>query len=317
MLAYSGRGRLTNKPIELDALVRETTQLLGLSMSKTTQLQLLLGAEGIFVQGDPVQLQQVIMNLVLNASEACEDKAGLIKVTTGRESPNRSSEPRVDRVLDILDGEFLFLEVADNGAGMTPQTQARMFDPFFTTKFTGRGLGLSAVLGIIRGHAGGVGVESELGRGTTFRVLLPIVNAEQALLASATPSTPAPALHTTGTILVVDDEELVRKVAVSVLESLGLKVVTAGNGREGVERVLASNPPFAAVLMDLTMPVLDGVSAIDELRRAQNPVPVILMSGYSEQDAGARFADKGVAGFLQKPFTPQMVSQQLALVLRR
>jgi CheY-like chemotaxis protein len=313
MLAYSGRGRFTVRRLELDELVRETTQLLSMSISKNTRLELNLNAAGRLVQGDPGQLQQVIMNLVLNASEACEGKPGTIAISTGVESVKRTEQPDVEQVLDILEGQFVFLEVKDNGAGMTAQTQTRMFDPFFTTKFTGRGLGLSAVLGIVRGHSGGVGVESELGNGTKFRVLLPIASGQPEPAAVAVPP---PMLHGTGTVLVVDDEEVVRNVAARILESLGFSVVTAADGRDGVDRVLSAEQPFVAILMDLTMPQLDGVAAFEELQRAEQGAPVILMSGYSEQDAVERFAGKGLAGFLQKPFTPEMMSVQLRLVLR-
>ncbi len=313
MLAYSGRGRFTTKQLDLDQLVRETTELLSLSLSKNARLDLVLGAKGSVVEGDPSQLQQVIMNLVLNASEACEGRQGVISIATGVESVKRTEQPRADQVLDILEGQFVFLEVTDNGAGMTPQTQARMFDPFFTTKFTGRGLGLSAVLGIVRGHSGGVGVESELGRGTKFRVLLPISSGETKPEAVARRT---PVVHGSGAVLVVDDEEVVRTVACRILESFGFSVVTASDGREGVDLVIGARQPFVAVLMDLTMPNLDGVAAFEELRTLKPQVPVILMSGYSEQDAVARFAGRGLAGFLQKPFTFQMVSEQLALALK-
>jgi PAS domain S-box-containing protein len=312
MLAYSGKGRFTNKRLDLDLLVRETTELLKLSLAKNARLELVLEAKGSKVEGDPSQLQQVIMNLVLNASEACEGQQGVIRIATGLESLKRTEQPRPDQVLDILDGQFVFLEVTDNGAGMTPQTQARMFDPFFTTKFTGRGLGLSAVLGIVRGHSGGVGVESELGRGTKFRVLLPVATGEiqPEVVAKRTP-----VVRGSGTVLVVDDEEVVRTVARRILESFGFSVVIARDGREGVDLVLGAQQPFVAVLMDLTMPTLDGVAAFEEVRRSQQQVPIILMSGYSEQDVVARFAGKGLAGFLQKPFTLEMVSEQLALAL--
>jgi CheY-like chemotaxis protein len=235
-----------------------------------------------------------------------------VSITTGLESVRPNETPGQDRVLDLLEGQFVFLEVKDNGAGMTPQTQARMFDPFFTTKFTGRGLGLSAVLGIVRGHAGGVGVESELGKGTKFRVLLPLASGEPEPVPAAGPQ---PDLHRTGTVLVVDDEEMVRAVAARMLKSLGFSVVVARDGREAVDLVAGAKEPFAAVLMDLTMPNMDGVAAFEELRRLHHQVPVILMSGYGEQDAVQRFAGKGLAGFIQKPFTPEMLGAQLALVL--
>ena len=312
MLAYSGRGRVKVGRIDLDELVRETTELLTLSTSKSTRVELVLQAKGAAIEGDPSQLQQVIMNLVLNASEACEGKQGLVTITTGFESVKRTEPPPAHLGLDILDGHFAFLEVKDNGAGMTPQTQARMFDPFFTTKFTGRGLGLSAVLGIVRGHSGGVGVESEVGRGTKFRVLLPVATGEPE--AARAPSAAA-TLTGGGTVLVVDDEEVVRTVARRILESHGFSVVTVDDGQAGVEAVRAAPQRFVAVLMDLTMPKLDGIGALQRLRQFDPNVPVILVSGYDEQDVVARLSGTGVAGFLHKPFTAEMLSGALALAL--
>jgi PAS domain S-box-containing protein len=312
MLAYSGRGRLMVRRLDLDELVRETTELLKLSTSKSTRLELVLQAKDATVVGDPSQLQQVIMNLVLNASEACEGKQGLVRITTGFQSVRPNEKPPVHLGLEVQGGQFVFLEVMDDGAGMTPETQARMFDPFFTTKFTGRGLGLSAVLGIVRGHSGGLVVESVIGRGTKFRVLLPVATGE----AEAPPAPrAAPALTGAGRVLVVDDEESVRKVAARILESRGFSVVTADDGQAGVELVRRAQQPFVAVLMDLTMPKLDGVAALQELRRLAPKVPVILMSGYDEQDAVARSAGSGLAGFLQKPFTAQTLSNALSLAL--
>jgi PAS domain S-box-containing protein len=313
MLAYSGRSLLSVRRLNLDELVRETTKLLGPSLAKNTELELDLRANGVAVQGDASQLQQVIMNLVLNASEACAGQAGKVTIKTGVESKVRNGRASAHMELDIFEGEFVFLEVLDNGAGMSAQTQTRIFDPFFTTKFTGRGLGLSAVLGIVRGHSGGVGVESELGRGTKFRVLLPIARGEAEPL--TTPK-PPPGLRGSGTVLVVDDEEVVRTVARRILESLGFAVVMAADGEQAVELVRASKQPFAAVLMDLTMPKLDGVSALQQLRQLGLLVPVLLMSGYTEQDAVARFSGQGLAGFLQKPFTAEMLSAKLGVALQ-
>jgi two-component system cell cycle sensor histidine kinase/response regulator CckA len=313
MLAYSGRGRLSVRRLELDQLVRETTKLLAMSLSKNTRLDLDLRAGGVAIHGDAGQLQQVIMNLVLNASEACEGRQGLVQIKTGVESVKGTGQPLASMPLDIFDGEFVFLEVIDDGAGMSPQTQARMFDPFFTTKFTGRGLGLSAVLGIVRGHSGGVGVESEPDRGTKFRVLLPIAKGEPEPL--ATPKPPAE-LHGAGTVLVVDDEDVVRVVTRRILESLGFTVVLAADGQEAIELIQAAAQPFVAVLMDLTMPRLDGVAAFRQLQALGVTTPVLLMSGYTEQDAVARFSGKGLAGFLQKPFTAEMLSSKLGVALQ-
>jgi PAS domain S-box-containing protein len=314
MLAYSGKGRFSVRRLELDELVRETTQLLELSIAKKTSLALTLRAPRATVEADATQLQQVVMNLVLNASEACEDHEGVVEVTTGVAAVTHEELRDAFLAPDLPGGNYVFVQVSDNGSGMSPDTLARIFDPFFTTKFTGRGLGLSAVLGIVRGHSGAIRVESALGRGTTFRVLLPENVGE---VRGAESSRRPPDARGTGRILVVDDEEIVRAVTARVLSMLGYAVVTAADGREAVDVLKASREPIDAVLMDLTMPKLDGVAAFEELRSLQPDLPVILMSGYNEQDAVARFAASGLAGFLQKPFSAEMLSAKIARALRK
>jgi PAS domain S-box-containing protein len=314
MLAYSGKGRFSVRRLKLDELVRESTQLLKLSISKSTSLELALSAPHATVEADATQLQQVVMNLVLNASEACADHHGLVRVTTGVAAV--SHEELRDAFLepDLPGGNYVFVEVADNGSGMSTETLARIFDPFFTTKFTGRGLGLSAVLGIVRGHSGAIRVDSAPGRGTKFRVLLP-ENAGE--VRSVESSRRPPEAAGSGRVLVVDDEEIVRTVTARVLTALGYTVITAADGREAVDTLRASREPVDAVLMDLTMPKLDGVAALEELRRLRSDLPVILMSGYNEQDAVARFAAAGLAGFLQKPFSAETLGAKVGKALRK
>jgi two-component system, cell cycle sensor histidine kinase and response regulator CckA len=314
MLAYSGRGRFAVRRLELDALVRETTQLLKLSISKSTSLELALSAPNATVEADATQLQQVIMNLVLNASEACEDHPGHVRVTTGVTTVTGEELREAFLEPDLPGGNYVFVEVADDGGGMSPETLPRIFDPFFTTKFTGRGLGLSAVLGIVRGHAGAIRVESTPGRGTKFRVLLPENVGE---VRSVESSRRPPEARGSGRLLVVDDEEIVRTVTARILTALGYTVVTAADGREAIDAIQTSTEPIDGVLMDLTMPNLDGVAALEELRRLECDVPVILMSGYNEQDAVARFAGGELAGFLQKPFSAEALGAKVGRALRK
>lgn len=313
MLAYSGRGRFAIQRLDLDDLVRATTQLIKLSLAKSTTLKLELGTRGSVVEADATQLQQVVMNLVLNASEACEAQAGVVTLTTGEATLTQEELQDAFSAGERRPGRYVFLEVHDTGSGMSAETQAKIFDPFFSTKFTGRGLGLSAVLGIVRGHSGAIRVHSEPGVGTRFRVLFPAADGQPQ---PTVPASRAPAFESAGRVLVVDDEEVVVQVASRILSTLGFSVVTASNGREAIDVFRAASEPFAVVLMDLTMPVLDGFAAFAELRRLDPRLPVVLMSGYNEQDAVARFAGSGLAGFVQKPFTAPLLSEKLRLALR-
>ncbi len=300
MLAYSGKGTLVVGPVQLSKLVTDITRLLEVSISKKCVLRYNLMENLPTCRGDATQLRQVIMNLIINASDAIGDRSGVIALTTGVAWCDSAylAENFVDDKLP--EGLYVHLEVADTGSGMSHETRQRIFDPFFTTKFTGRGLGLAAVLGIVRGHGGAIRVYTELGRGTTFKMLLP---AEQqvAQQTSASAEEPTP-WSGTGSVLVIDDEESIRGLTRHMLMQMGLEVVTASDGREGVElfRQMADSNPL--VLLDLTMPHLDGAAAFAQLRRIRADVRVILMSGYNEQSIAAQFAGKGLIGFIQKPF---------------
>jgi len=299
MLAYSGKGRFVVGPLDLNQAVQELSHLLSVSTSKKVAIRYQL-AEGLpTVIGEASQIQQVLMNLVTNAAEAIGDAEGIVSIRTGlqtygavdlnRDFPGQSMEP----------GAFLTLEVSDTGQGMTPEVQARIFEPFFTTKFTGRGLGLSAMQGIVRGHRGGIRVYSEVGKGTTFKVIFP---AGTGLLPETEDVAEHEAWTGRGTILVVDDEEAVRLVATDMIRSVGFEVVIAEDGVQALERFRACPVPICAVLMDLTMPHMDGLETFRELRRLDPGCRVVLTSGYNEQEAIQDFMGKGLAAFVQKPF---------------
>jgi PAS domain S-box-containing protein len=300
MLAYAGKGRFVLQDIDLSALVRETAHLLERSITKDVALHFNLAENLPAVSADATQLRQIVMNLVINASEAIGAGSGSVHISTSLVRVDRAYLEDTVFAPELPEGDYIRLEVADTGSGMTPDTLAKMFDPFFTTKFTGRGLGLAAVLGIVRGHKGALKVYSEPGKGTSFKILLPSAGAP--VIAPAAADSAADRWRGSGVVLVVDDEEMVRATAGRMLQSLGFTVVTANNGREAVERFRSAPAEIRAVLLDLTMPQLDGEGAFRELRLMRPDVRVILMSGFNEQEAIHRFIGKGLAGFLQKPF---------------
>jgi PAS domain S-box-containing protein len=298
MLAYSGKGRFIVRVIDLNGLVAEMAGLLEVSMSKKVALECDFAEDLPAVEADAAQIRQIVMNLITNAADAIGDVPGTITART------RTVQVDQDRLAPypLPKGRYVCLEVADTGCGMNEQTKARLFDPFFTTKFTGRGLGLAAVQGIVRGHNGAIEVHSELGKGSTFRVLLP------ASLRPAEPSEAPPAAdhcfaaHDGATVLVVDDEDAVRGVAKAILERMGLNVLTARDGRDGVRVFSEHADEIAVVLMDMTMPDMDGREAFHEIRGIRPEAKVILSSGYSEEDVSARFGAGALAGFVHKPY---------------
>ncbi len=314
MLAYSGKGQFEIRPVDLNSLVREMAHLLEVSISKKAVLNYDFEPGLPAIEGDATQIRQVVMNLITNASDALHDSEGVIHVSTGRCALERETLLAPFAEADLPDLEYLYVEVADTGSGMDEETLNRVFEPFFTTKFTGRGLGLAAALGIVRGHRGAISVDSMLGRGTTFRVLFP--PSRKATGAAAAKATAELELGT-GTILVVDDEETVLDVVERSLTQFGYQVLTAGDGQEGVEVFRAHAERIALVVLDMTMPRMDGVEACRAMRAERAEVPVLLSSGYSEQEALGRFRDTGVSGFLQKPYGPLELVEKIREVLGR
>ncbi len=313
MLAYSGKGQFVVKNLDLNALIVDTTRLLEVSISKRAVLKFHL-ADGLpVVLGDATQLRQVIMNLVINASEAVGDKSGFISITSGMTRADRAYLAGSFFAPDLPEGDYVFLEVADNGGGMSQEILAKIFDPFFTTKFTGRGLGLAAVLGIVRGHKGALKVFSEESWGTTFKILLPC--AEGVPEAMIEQTTGSAGWRGEGQVLVVDDEETVRVTTARMIEACGFTTRLAPDGREGVEEFRAANGDFALVVLDLTMPHMDGEEAFRAIRDLKPDARVLLMSGFNEQEAITRFAGKGLAGFLQKPFAFPALREKLQEIM--
>jgi CheY-like chemotaxis protein len=312
MLAYAGRGPLVMEPLHVSQLVLEMGQLVESAVSGRAVLRFDMEADLPAVEGDATQISQVVLNLITNAAEAFSESSGTIRVRTGS---IHSSQIRPGALFagELREGRCVYFEVRDDGPGIAERDRARIFDPFFTTKFTGRGLGLAAVIGIVRGHGGAIEVESEVGRGTRFRVLLPA--ADRAPAASGARDPAAARRFRSGTVLVVDDDEGVRELAAEILRRAGLRVLSTRGGRDAVELFAQHAGEIDAVLLDRTMPLMSGEDTFDALRELRRDVRIVLMSGYSRERAVESFARRGLAGFLQKPFDPGELVAKLAEVL--
>jgi len=313
MLACSGKGRFVVKKIDLNKLIKDTTHLLKLSISKKARLKFDFTAKLPAIMADATQMRQIIMNLVINASEALGDRPGDILLKTGTQKVDKPFLELGRFEPEFKEGDYLTLEVSDTGCGMDEATKARVFDPFFTTKFTGRGLGLAAAQGIVRGHGGAVHVYSEPGAGTTFRLFLPFAEGE-AEESRAEDSGVVPNAAG-GVVLIVDDEDTVRSVAEEMLKMFGFEVETATDGVEGLRRFQEISDRVDLTLLDLTMPNMDGEEAFREIRKIRGDVPVLLMSGFNEQEAINRFAGLGLAGFIQKPFKAEELKVKIDAAL--
>jgi nitrogen-specific signal transduction histidine kinase/CheY-like chemotaxis protein len=313
MLAYSGRGHFDVRPISLNEVVGEMGHLLGASISKKAKVVYELNPEVPAVQADVPQMRQVIMNLITNASDALEDRVGTIRVRTGAERVGETLEQLYGPV-SLAPGLYSFLEVTDDGTGMSEETRARLFEPFFTTKFTGRGLGLSAVQGIVRGHGGGIVLWTALGVGTTVKVLLPST-AQRPTPVVQRRSDAGASWTTSGLALLVDDDPRVRSVTEMLLRAVGLDVLAVGNGRDAIREFERRAGDVRVVVLDVTMPDLGGDQVLKELRARRTDVPVLLCSGYSEEEMSERFSRGDMAHFLQKPYTIDTFRAQLKALL--
>lgn len=320
MLAYSGKGRFIIRPVDINYLIRGISELLKSSINKNAVLHLNLPINIPPVMADSSQIEQIIMNLIINASEAIGDKTGIINLTTGVEefSAETLNKSRIQEKL--TPGKYLCLKVTDSGCGMTPETLDKLFDPFYSTKFTGRGLGMAAVMGIMKSHKGAIFVESEYGKGTEIKILFPIFAAEK-ISVKASESAQSmearqPASNSRGTLLIADDELPVRNLCKNMLEYMGYNLCLACDGVEAVELFKMHQKTLKCVLLDLNMPNLDGMSAFSEMRKIQPDVKIILMSGYHEEEVIQKFSDKRFSGFLRKPFDMNQLKTELERVIK-
>jgi PAS domain S-box-containing protein len=312
MLAYAGQQPLRAQRLDLSKLVGEMRELVAASISGKTTLDLQLEPGLPAVEVEAGQLGQVVMNLITNAVESLSHGAGRITVRTG--AVNLDTTPSGALFAEtMVTGQHVYFEVTDTGCGMEAETCARIFDPFFTTKFTGRGLGLAAVAGIVRGHRGAVEVESDPGRGTRFRVLLPAVASPVAQPTRERASIEA--WRATGTALVVDDDESVRELAEDVLRGTGMQVLTAADGHEGVKLFGLHADSIRVVLLDRTMPAMSGSDTFEAIREVRPDAKIVLVSGHLEERVAGDLAGRGISGFLKKPFSPETLLARVREVI--
>ncbi len=312
MLAYAGRSAPDVQIMDLNALVHEMAEFATAAFPRTVALRIDTATELPLIRADSSQIQQIIMNLLINAAEAIGERAGQVTVATRAETLSEVRCAAEFPNQKLVPGPYVTLEVSDNGCGMSPDTLSRIFDPFFTTKFAGRGLGLSAMLGIVRAHKGAVKVWSQEGVGTVFRVLLPAATGVTAAPSVARPRAEVPR---GATVLVIDDEEDVRDVVQAVLESRGVRVLTAPDGQRGLEVFKQNSADIDAVLLDMNMPGLPGPAVFEELLRVRPEVKVLLSTGYSEQEVAGHFARDRLAGFVHKPYTASMLVDKIGAAL--
>ena len=313
LLAYSGEGKFVVETVNLSSVVKEMSSLLEVSISKKAVITFGLDSEIPAIRCDTTQIRQVIMNLIVNASDALENNRGEIAIATG--AMHRTPADFVDTYLgsQLPDGEYVYVRISDTGSGMDEETRARIFDPFFTTNFAGRGLGLAAVMGIVRGHGGAIAVESVPGNGTSFTVYLPAT--DEYVQERPKETEQGEVWQGNGMVLVADDEETVRDVAKMMLESIGFEVLTVTNGQEAVDMFADSPGRFAAVLLDITMPELGGVEAYHEMRKVDAKIPIILSSGYNKQEEVEHVPDSHPPVFLKKPYRIESIRSVFRAVL--
>lgn len=311
MLAYSGQGRFHMRDLDLVALIRDAGPEMGGQAAEGVEVELKLPDESVVVRGDGAQLKQALSALIANAIEAMEASGGRVQVQIGKVRVDSRFRETALLSSDLSAGDCVFVEVVDEGGGIDPATAAKIFDPFFSTKFIGRGLGLAAAQGIARAHNGAIQIESREGRGATFRLLLPV---SRSAYGKSMPSETAAAEGRAGLprALIVDDDDLLRRATRQMLQALGLSADIAARGQEAIESVRRNPAGYSVVFMDWAMPRMDGDEAIREIRRIQPRAKIVLMCGFSLEQATAKAGDLELAGFLQKPFNIGQIREILA-----
>jgi signal transduction histidine kinase/CheY-like chemotaxis protein len=302
MLTYAGRSPLVQTQVNLWLLVDEVVKMLQAAIKKNVTIELDLKRIVPEIKGDAGQIQQVIMNLIINAAEAIGENNGAIRVALTRILIAVDQTETDTFGMLIQPGGYVCLEVSDNGCGMDEETQQRIFEPFFTTKFTGRGLGMSAIKGIIKSHDGALQLSSTPGVGTIFKVYFPVPQASD--YAKTTLTVTGPNEEASGTILMVEDEELLRVMGIELLEAMGFSALTAEDGNKALEIYREHGGEIDVILLDLVMPVMGGIEAYHELRKISATVPIIICSGYGVESVEYVITNDQYAGFVHKPYNP-------------
>lgn len=313
MLAFSGRGRFNLQAIDLSELVEDIGRLLDVGIAVSVDVKQNLASDLPPILADSRQMQQVVMNLITNASDATRESGGTLTIETGVWNATRAYLAASCVNDNLPDGEYVFLQVSDTGCGMDEQTIRHVFDPFFTTRKQGCGLGMAAVLGIVRGHRGAIRIDSRPGQGTTIRVLFPTHEADVAIRAE---KRPAPTLQGSGLVLIADDDPAIRSAAESVLTGAGFSVLLASDGQEALEMIEAHEDDLQFVLLDMTMPRVSGLEVCSRLKEKRCFVPIILSSGFDEEDASSVFANGDAPEFIHKPYRAEELLEKAQQLLR-
>jgi CheY-like chemotaxis protein len=314
MLDYAGHTQVAKSHINIKILVNDMVEMLAATGRRNVSIKPVISSDIPFVHGDASQIRQIVMNLMINATEAIGEAQGeidviLTKTTVVAEQPEKDHLGRI-----IPAGAYVCLEVTDNGCGMDEETKRRLFEPFFTTKFTGRGLGLSAMLGIITGHGGALQLYSQPGRGSSFRVYLP-ASAEDSGDATLHPVRTPEQWQGTGTILLAEDDDQVRLIAKTILNKFGFAVVEAVNGKEALEKYQKDSTAINLVITDIGMPIMDGYDLFIELKKINPGLPIIISSGFGDKTISSRIPKEDMAGLISKPYKPVQLQALIKNVL--
>gem|GEM_PF-1203651 len=313
MLTYAGRGTVAIQSVNISKAIMEMDHLLHMSISKRVTIHYQLASNLSAIHADPLQLRQIIVNLVINASEAIGEDNGKITLTTGSTMIHKPVLPGWHIVGELPSGPGVYIEIQDTGCGMSASTIPKIFDPFYTTKFIGRGMGLSVLAGIIRAQKGAIAISSVLGEGTWVRLFFPCAQPKR--IEPHLPKQLETSWQGQGTILVVDDEEDVRLASQLILEECGFDVLTAADGQAGLELFKEYAERIQVVLLDLTMPRMNGAEFLAEMQQLDPSTRIILTSGYTEEETVKRFADSGIYGFIQKPYQVETLIEKVRRVL--